>query len=99
MPPHLAIGVVTMSHELLRLKRGKKADFKFISGFPSFRPGFSAAALRSALGKDFVHDAIPVLKNLLKSGSSVSDLVKAVFEAKEIFIAAALAKVDVQVLL
>jgi hypothetical protein len=36
VPPRLAIGVVTMCNQLLRLKCGGKADVKFISGFPSF---------------------------------------------------------------
>ncbi len=100
MPPRLAIGVVTMCHELLRLKCGKKADVKFISGFPSVRPGFSAAALREALGEDAVNvgqQVVNAVKILFKSGFSVADLVAAGLEAKDVFLAAALSKIDVKV--
>jgi hypothetical protein len=99
-----------MCHELLRLKRGKKADVKFISGFPSFRPGFSAAALRQALGKGFAHflaliredntpDIQDVVALMLKSGFSVPDLLAAGFQAKDVFLSAFLSKIDVKVLL
>ncbi len=115
MPPRLAIGVVTMCHELLRLKRGEKADVKFISGSPSVRPGFSAAALREALGKGFEHflallqedgaflkqGDIPFwfksgfsAPDLLTVGVSVSDLLTAGFKAKDVFLGAALSKID-----
>ena len=97
MPPRLAIGVVTMCHELLRLKRGEKADVKFISGFPSVRPGFSAAALREALGEDAVNVGLNAVKIWLKSGFSVADLLTVGFKAKDVFIAAALSKIDVKV--
>jgi hypothetical protein len=40
--PCLAIGVTTMCKELLRAKRGEKADFKFILGHPSLRPTLTA---------------------------------------------------------
>ena len=108
MPPRLAIGVATMCHELLRLKRGEQADLKFISGFPSFRPGFSAAALREALGKGFAHflallqedETILKLDKValwLKSGSSVSDLLAAGLKAKDVFLAAVDLKIGAKV--
>jgi hypothetical protein len=121
VPPRLAIGVATMCHQLLRLKRGGKADLKFISGFPSFRPAFSAAALRKALGKSFAHfltllqedgtilklvvafwlksgfSVFSAISDLLTVGFSVSYLAAAGVKAKDVFIAAALSKIDVKV--
>ena len=100
MPPRLAIGVVTMCHELLRLKCGKKADVKFISGFPSVRPGFSAAALREALGEDAVNvgqQGVNAVKILLKSGFSVSDVLTAGFKAQDVFLAAVDLKIGAKV--
>jgi hypothetical protein len=97
-----------MCHELLRLKRGEKADVKFISGFPSFRPGFSASALRETLGKGFAHflaslqedDTILKLNNValwFKSGFSVPDLLAAGFEQRDVFLTAILSKIDAKV--
>ena len=110
MPPRLAVGIVAMCHQLLRLKRGEKADVKFISGFPSVRPGFSAAALREALGEDAVNvdqqvvNAVKIwfksgfsVADLLTVGFSVSDLVAAGLKQRDVFIAAALSKIDVKV--
>ena len=110
MPPRLAIGVVTMCHELLRLKRGEKADVKFISGFPSVRPGFSAAALREALGlgKGFEHFLALLQEDgaflkqgsvafWLKSGFLLQELLAAGFKAKDVFLAAVDLKIGAKV--
>jgi DNA-binding beta-propeller fold protein YncE len=70
--PDLAIGVATMCKELLRIKRAKKADMVFVTGFPAVRPAFTAANVEPALGRCWNH-----LLALLKE----ADLDAAVFKA------------------
>ncbi len=107
VPPRLAIGVTTMCKELLRAKRGKKADFAFILGHPSLRPTMTAEhkAAFLLLVKKAKYDQMPVslaetampLHDLLQMGFA-SDLLAQRRDAKTLFLTAVEGNIDVKVL-
>ncbi len=84
IPPSLAIGVTTMCKELLRVKRGENADFKFILGHPSLRPTFTAErmTLFSFLFEETGYDQVPAslkkmgLQTLLECCVALPSLVR-----------------------
>ncbi len=103
--PCLAIGVTTMCKELLRMKRGKKVDFMFITGFPSLRPTFSAEhkAAFLLLFQETGYDQIPVsLKKMgvlyLMQGLFPLPNLLQYFDPKVLFLTAFENKIDVKVL-
>ncbi len=105
--PRHAIAAVTMCRELLRVKRGKKADFMFILGFPSPRPTLTAAnaAAFITLLKQAAYNPLPIslsdfalpLQGLLEMNFA-KDLLSLNYNPKTLFLKAWECKINVKVL-
>ncbi len=107
IPPSLAIGATTMCKELLCVKRGEKADFKFILGHPSLRPTWTAEykAAFLLLFEETGYDQTPV--SLKKMGLSLQTLqefrfplpmlLTMGFAPKDVFLTALRSKIDYKV--
>jgi hypothetical protein len=110
VPPRLAIAAVTMCRELLRVKRGEKADFMFILGFPSVasistsenKAAFALLVKEAGL-MSFEQSPVSLsklvlpLNDLLAMGFSWQSLFVKGYDPKLLFLKAIECKMDVKV--